>query len=155
MSPRRHQRRGLTLIEVVIALAIFSGVVGMLSQAVITAIHAMDTLGEDTRREQEFRFALRQILQVSARDQIEDGGDIKTLESGNIHWEAEVEETDILDLFRLNLTLEWEDLPPEQVEDSRREQVMYVLRPDWSYADERSTLLDDKTRELENSRRGL
>ena len=153
MKPRRP---GMSLIEVIIALAIFSGVVAMLSQAVVVAIHAMDTLGEDNRREQEFRFAVRQILQVAERDVIEDGGDIKTLDSGNIHWEAQVEETDILDLFSLHVTLEWEDVPTETYGESvTREQTFYVLRPDWSYADERSTLLEDKTRDLESSRRGL
>jgi type II secretory pathway component PulJ len=146
----------MSLIEVIIALAIFSGVVAMLSQAVVVAIHAMDTLGEDNRREQEFRFAVRQILQVAERDVIEDGGDIKTLDSGNIHWEAEVEETDILDLFSLHVTLEWEEVQTDTYGESfTREQTFYVLRPDWSYADERSTLLEDKTRDLESSRRGL
>jgi type II secretory pathway component PulJ len=146
----------MSLIEVIIALAIFSGVVAMLSQAVVVAIHAMDTLGEDNRREQEFRFAVRQILQVTERDVIEDGGDIKTLDSGNIHWEAEVEETDILDLFSLHVTLEWEEVQTDTYGESfTREQTFYVLRPDWSYADERSTLLEDKTRGLESSRRGL
>ncbi len=153
MKPPR--RPGLTLLEVVIALAIFVGVVGMLSQAVVITINAMDTLGEDTRQEQEFRFAVRQILQVAERDVIEDGGDIQTLDSGNIHWEAEVEETDILDLFSLKLTLEWEEVAPAIGEAQVREQTLYVLRPDWSFADERSTLLDDKTRNLESSRRGL
>ncbi|MGE9294521.1 MAG: PulJ/GspJ family protein [Puniceicoccales bacterium] len=151
------QRRGLSLIEVVIALAIFAGVVGMLSQAVQMSVHAMDTLDEDTRREQELRFAVREILQVSGREDMEDGGDIQTLDSGNIHWEAEVEETDIVDLFTLHLTLEWEDVPGD--EDGQgtylREQSLYVLRPEWSVGDERSTLLDDKTRDLQNSRRGL
>ncbi|MDP0497363.1 MAG: type II secretion system protein [Verrucomicrobiota bacterium JB024] len=152
---KRH-RSGMSLIEVIIALAIFSGVVAMLSQAVVVAIHAMDTLGEDNRREQEFRFAVRQILQVAERDVIEDGGDIKTLDSGNIHWEAEVEETDILDLFSLHVTLEWEEVQTDTYGESfTREQTFYVLRPDWSYADERSTLLEDKTRDLESSRRGL
>lgn len=143
-----------SLIEVVVALAIFTGVVAVLSQAINASIVAMDSLKSDTRREQEFRFAMRQILQVGDRDELENGGELETLESGQLIWEADVEETNIVDLFSVRISIEWAQADVGS-DPYRREQDVYLLRPGWAEADESSTLLEDKRRDLENARNGL
>ncbi|MEM9226485.1 MAG: prepilin-type N-terminal cleavage/methylation domain-containing protein [Verrucomicrobiota bacterium] len=148
-------RPGMSLIEVLVALVIFVGVVGMLAQAVNISISTMDHLEGDTEREQEFRFAMRQVLQVTDREEMEDGGEIETLSSGLITWESEVEETDILDLFRVTINLTWEEVGDAINGDYAREQVVYLMRNDWAEPDERDTLRFDKERDLENFRRGL
>jgi len=150
-----RRRVGMTLIEVVVALAIFSAVVAVLSQAVSIALHAMDGLDTDDNREQEFRFAMREILQVSDREEFEDGGEIETLSSGLIEWEAEIEETEMLDLFRVDVKLTWVEQGDYDTGPVMREQQLYVLRPAWSYPDERSSLLQDKTSDFETRRPGL
>ncbi len=149
------KRRGMTLIEVVVALAIFTSVVAVLSQAVTIALNVMADLDTDRSREQEFRFAMREILQVSGREEFEDGGDIETLGSGTITWQATIEETEMLDLFKVMISMEWLAQGDYLSGPVVREQEVYLLRPAWSYADERSSLLQDKTTEYENRFGGL
>ena len=55
-----------------------------------------------------------------------------------------------MDLFQVELTIEFSD-PPEDGPERHQEQL-YLLRPTWSEADERSDLLEDKRRELERTR---
>ena len=66
--------------------------------------------------------------------------EIETLGSGKAVWEVEIEETKVVDLFMLELTITLDD------DESTNEPAvynLYVLRPGWSEAVERSVLLGD------------
>ena len=152
----RLQHKAFSLIEVVVALAIFAMTIAVLTQAVNNSLRAIEVVKVDSEREQYYRFSLQQILQIQDRAELEDGGEYKMPNGREIKWEVGLDETEILDLFKINRVMQLEqsggfrgDRIPDHFE------VIYVWRPEWSIADERSTLLQDKKDALAKYRTGF
>ena len=79
---------------------------------------------------------------------------------GEIRWETEVEMTNVLDVYQVTLSLEYEGNEDLGVESGERISQMYVFRPSWSkngdFSTERERLLEDKRdkiREIQEERR--
>lgn len=145
--------KAFSLIEVLVALAIFAITVATLSQAVYNALNGLHVIKSDAHREQLYRFALRQILLIEDRDEMEDGDSIETPEDGPVDWNAEIEETDILDLFELRVEMTLDGDGMSLGGNPGRVETLYVFRPEWSESAERSTLKQDKIEALRDSRR--
>ena len=141
---------GFTLIEVLLALALFGIIFGAIMQGFINTLQALSTLEESADRNPDVRFVRSQVIQIDDRDEMEGGGTIETLDLGPAEWQAEIEETDIADLFRLKLDITIR--PPAPEEPVEYHETLYVLRPTWSDPVERSILLGDAKKDLENER---
>jgi len=137
----RAHRPAFSMIELLVALALFALVVATLSQSIHNALYGMEVVKADNEEEPLYRFALRQILMIEERELLEDGGTLTTPDGRTIDWEAELEVTDILDLFtlRLELSLPTEDLSLFDRQPERRERL-YIFRPGWALPDERDSL---------------
>ncbi len=150
---RRHTRRAFSLIEVVIAVAIFGMAASVLMSAFTNALLARERGVSNDQLNADIRAVRLQLLLEPELEAAEDGDTYETLSNGLATWEARIEPTDVVDLFHVELRMDFseplEGLPAEYTE------TLFLLRPTWSESDERSDLLQDKREELESWRRKL
>lgn len=148
-----RSRAAFSLIEVVIAVAIFGMAASVLMSAFTNALLARERGVSNDLLNADIRAVRMQLLLEPDIEAAEDGDTYETLSSGLASWEARIEPMNVVDLFRVEFRIEFsdppEDLPPDYVE------TLFLLRPTWSQSDERSDLLQDKRDELESQRRRL
>ena len=147
ISKNRH---GFSLIEVVVAVALFAAASVVLTSAFVNALLAREHGQNNSLRTDDIRAVRLQLLLEENRDDAEDGGDFETLHSGLATWRCSIEESQIIDLFKVLFEIKFSD--PIEGTDENYLESLYLLRPTWSESDERSDLLVTKRRELMNSR---
>jgi len=145
---------GFMLVEVLIALALFGLSAVILVDGAFVATRVAREM-EDTRElEQDLIWARSQILGISDYEKFSEGGDIEALSMGEVTWETEVEMTDVLDLYRVVLRLDYDGNDDYGVEPGTRESAMYLLRPTWGshkdFASDRGRLLDDRRTKMQD-----
>lgn len=135
-----------SLIEVLIALALFAIAANVISSAFINALLSRER--NDSRLYNDFAIqtARKQLLLEKNIEDAEDGGTVETLELGEVDWYAEILPTEIVDLFEVQLYGTFYDLEDRQ--KANFSETLYLLRPTWSESDERSMLLEDKKQDL-------
>lgn len=148
--PPAAHTTAFTLIEVLIALAIFAMASTYLTTTFVSALTARERSFNQDLLHADIRAVRMQLLLEPNRDDAEDGGSLPTLNHGEASWRASIEPTEVVDLFTVVLTIEFSQAP----EDSPGfyEETLFLLRPTWSEADERSDLLQDKRDALARSR---
>ncbi len=145
-----RRKRAFTLMEVVVAMALFVMAVGMLAQAANNGLKAVIAMSEQIGRGADLFFLREKILAIESKDEMEIGGEIMTPASGKVTWEAYVYPTTAADLFFLTLVFEFpasETLPEATVT-----QTLYVYRAAWSESADRKLLMDKFEQELNNYR---
>jgi general secretion pathway protein I len=147
MSRNRH-RYGFTLIEVLVALAIFMMMAVVLGMAYINILNAYEIAAQSVTRDEDVRFARTALMAEADRDVVEQGAEFDGGNGRRVKWKAVIEPTNTADLFTVLFTCEITspELPkPEVTEESFR-----LLRPTWSEPADRDKLrADAKTRILE------
>lgn len=144
------KRRGFSLIEVVVAVALFASAAVVLSSAFVNALLARDFGKRNADFAQDVRAVRMQLLLEPNLEDAEDGGRFETFGSGEAEWEAVIEPMEVVDFFRVRLRIEFSE-PPEDIAPSYTEEL-YLLRPTWSEAEDRSDLLAEKRDELFDAR---
>jgi general secretion pathway protein I len=147
---RRRRARAFSLIEVVIAVAIFAMAATVLMSAFVNALLARESAASNDLINADIRAVRMQLLLEPDIEAAEDGDEYETLNSGEASWEASIEPTDVVDLFRVQFSIRFSE-PPEG-HAAEYSETLYLLRPTWSEGDERSDLLQDKREALEESR---
>ena len=137
---RGRHRQGFSLIEAVIAIAIAGVAFIVLTETFFNVLLTLDSLETESDYEKDVRFVRREVIQIPDRDELEDGGEITTLDLGKAEWMATIEETETVDLFKLDLEIEFEN--PEGEPIAYRE-TLYLLRPTWSDPIESSAILSE------------
>lgn len=136
------------LIEVLVALALFGMAAVFLVDGISVASRTMRLMKDTREMEQDLLWARSQIFKEHRYEEIEDGGEIKALTIGEITWETEIEMTEVVDLYSVVLTMEYEGNDEIGIEPGERISKMFLLRPGWAnesdFATERSRLLEDK-----------
>ena len=136
------------LIEVLIALALFGMAAVFLVDGISVASRTMRLMKDTREMEQDLLWARSQIFKEHRYEKIEDGGEIKALTIGEITWETEIEMTEVVDLYSVVLTMEYEGNDEIGIEPGERISKMFLLRPGWAnesdFATKRSRLLEDK-----------
>lgn len=145
-------RHAFSLIEVLIAVAIFFIAVVALSFAFSNTLQSLATLEREYDFDTDLRFVRSIVIQEPDLDTFEEGGEVETLGQGMAVWNAFVEPTSVTDLFRVELTIEMS--PLEAPEAVVHEEILYLLRPTWSDPVDRSALLADATQKLRDQRWG-
>ena len=146
-----------TLLEVLIALGVFSVAAG----AFVLALTAGTTLLTPQRDHDEtalhLRFAMRQIVQITAEEAMEDGGEFELPgeDGGLVRWEATIEPTNTLGLFRVTLEIIDDTLLETAFGREEPERVtIFLHRPNWGDAVENASLRDQKERDFSDLRQG-
>lgn len=145
-----RKRTGFSLIEVVVALAIFAMAAVVLSDTFVNALLARERGVSNDARNRDIRAVRMQLLLEPNREDAEDGGDYETLSNGPAKWEAEIEPTNVVDLFKVNFRIEF--MKPQDEQAADYQETLYLLRPTWSESDERADLLEDKKDALDDQR---
>ena len=128
------KRRAFTLLEVMVALAIFAVATVALAAAYINVLNAYDIVGRSNIRDEDVRFARAQLLAEPDRQKAEEGGDFDAASGGRVRWRATIEPTNTADLFQVDFTCEVSESNPAPTAPPSRPltQRFFLLRPTWS-----------------------
>lgn len=143
-------RKGFTLLEVLLALVIFTIAVVVLGASYLNVLSSYEMIRQNQAEEEDLRFVRSLALQEPDREELERGGDVESLYLGWVRWRGYVEPTYVADLFHVTLEIDFEgtaDVAPREVT-----QHFYVLRPSWSEPTERQQLREESRRRLEEAR---
>ncbi|MGK0176314.1 MAG: general secretion pathway protein I [Lentimonas sp.] len=139
---RTHIRSGFSLIEVVVALALFAMAAVVLSETFVNVLLARERGTNNDARNRDIQAVRMQLLLEPNREEAEDGDTYETLSNGSANWEATIEPTNVIDLFQVQLQIEFQ--APQDDQETSYQETLYLLRPTWSESDERSDLLQEK-----------
>ena len=152
--------KGFMLVEVLVALALFGLAAVYLVDGAFVASRVIRVMKDTREMEQDLLWVRSEVLSEANYEIFIEGGDISSLSMGEVQWEVEVEMTEVLDLYKVVLTLEYDGNEDYGVESGLRSSGMYLLRPGWGrhadFATERNRLLEtkrDQMRELKEERR--
>ncbi|MEN8662859.1 MAG: type II secretion system protein [Lentimonas sp.] len=143
-------KRGFSLIEVVIAVALFGMAATVLSSTFVNALLARERGQSNAIRDADIRAVRMQLLLEPNLDDAEDGDHYETLNNGEADWRAQIEPTEVVDLFQVLFEIEFSE--PYENQEPTYSEVLYLLRPTWSKASDRSDLLQEKKEALLDSR---
>jgi general secretion pathway protein I len=145
----RSHFRGFTLLEVLIALAIFALAAIVLGSAYVNILLSYDVVRRNSTYGEDVAFARQIVLNEPDRTKLEKGGEFETADGHHAKWDVEIASTTTADLFNVTFTCEISDA--KQPEAQKTTQTFLVLRPTWSIdAAEHDKLRQDaRTRILE------
>lgn len=149
-STARQQGAAFSLIEVLIALALFAICANLTTSAFINALLARERNPERVYRDIAIDTVRRQLLLEKTLEDAEEGGTVPLLENEEALWSVEIFPTELIDLFECRFDVEFPD--SEVPGQSFYSETLYLLRPTWSIDSERSTLLEDKKQALYDRR---
>lgn len=130
---------GFTLLEVLVAMALFFMAVTFFSMTYLNTLMAIEGTRLNQGLEQDLAAIRRQALLIADVEEVEDGGDVLTGEHGLARWTIDYEPTVVADLFLVTLSVE---LDPDDEERGITEatEQFYLTRPTWSEPTERDEL---------------
>lgn len=126
---------GFTLLEVLAALVIFATAAAVLGGAYLNVLNAYQVMARSVRQQDDLRFAREQLLAEPDRRKAEEGGDFRSGEGRRVEWRAEIEPTELPDLFTVRFRCRLEEAPPAK--GGEVEEEFRLLRPTWSEPAER------------------
>ncbi len=141
-------RRAFTLVEAILALAIFATAAVVIGQVCYNCIYPLDIEDKNALEEAVIDQAVQTILAVTDYDSLEDTNDLEGVDGEKYRVTAKATPTEVLDLFLLEVSITGGKLKGEHVEQ------MLVVRPAAWYetSNARDNLLSDRTRDLDNLR---
>ena len=135
-------RRAFTLLEVLVALAIFALSAIILGSAYVNVLNGYAIVGRSAQTNEDVTFARSLILAEADRVKVEEGGDFDSLAGRHVKWSAVISSTATADLFSVAFTCEITDSAKPTPEKST--QTFLLLRPTWSVdTGERDKLRED------------
>ncbi|PTY07638.1 hypothetical protein DB347_05240 [Opitutaceae bacterium EW11] len=131
-------RSGFTLLEVLIALAIFAMAAVVLGASYINVLMSYESADKAVQRNEDVEFARAALLTETDRETVEKGADFESGPNRHVTWKATLEQTETPDVFLVNF--ECTITSPDLKQPEKILQTFRVLRPTWSKGDERDTL---------------
>jgi len=147
-------RRGFTLVEVLVALAIFGLSAVVLGATYLNLIQLQAAMRVRDTAPDDLHWARAALLAEPDRALAERGGDVVLPDDRRAIWRATITPTAVSDLF--DVTLEVEAPPPGGTgEQVRSTSTLRLLRPTWSTEAERNQIRQQARQRLEGERRAL
>lgn len=142
----RRRRRGFTLLEVLVALAVFATASIVLASAYINILNGYDIAARANETDADVAFARSLVLTMADRKKLEQGGDFDSSEGNHVRWSVEINPTNTADVFTVTFTCEIDSGGAR--EPQKTVETFTLLRPTWSDdAAERDKLREEaKTR---------
>ncbi|MGC4072712.1 MAG: prepilin-type N-terminal cleavage/methylation domain-containing protein [Nibricoccus sp.] len=138
---RFQRRRGFTLLEVLVALAIFVMMAIVLGATYINILNSYEAAGRAVNRDEDVRFARAALLAEADIDVAERGAEFDSGNGRHVKWTASIAPTSIADLFTVTFTCEITGQGLAKPETT--EEVFRLLRPTWSQPADRDKLRAD------------
>jgi general secretion pathway protein I len=136
-------RRGFTLLEVIVALAIFALAAVVLGSAYVNVLNAYETVQRGTQVDEDVRFARAQLLSEPDHDKAEKGADFVSPGGRQVKWHATIEATTTADLFKVSFVCELSGDTAGGGAGQTVTNEFYVMRPTWADPAENSKLKQD------------
>lgn len=145
-------RGGFSLLEVLVALAIVGFAVAVLASGYANILLATRQAETGGGRAADLALAREALLLVEDREDAEKGDEIGLPDGERLRWKAEIEPTEVADLFRVRLVAEFSGRPGDltRVEET---QELWLLRPGWGDPVEQSRLREAFRKAVEEARR--
>ena len=134
----RARPAGFTLMEVMIALAIFALAAVVLGAAYVNVLNGYEVARRATVTDPELQFARSQLLAQADVELARQGGEFESGDGRRVLWTPVIDPTNEADLF--TVTFECEVAGKDAFQPRKSREVFRVLRPTWSVAADRSTL---------------
>ncbi|MFA6287104.1 MAG: prepilin-type N-terminal cleavage/methylation domain-containing protein [Opitutaceae bacterium] len=135
MTPRRS---AFTLLEVLVALAIFAMAAVVLGGSYLNVLNGYEVARRATVSNPDVAFARTALLAQADVDLARQGAEFDAADGRHVRWTATIDPTTVADLF--TVTFECEISGTGLSEPQKTKQVFRVLRPTWSQATDRTTL---------------
>lgn len=132
-------KKGFTLVEVTVALAIFGIAVVVLTQSFLGGMFSLESFKFDSTEDEALMFVYDKVLVLSKAD-IENGGSITTANNGVAKWTGSVKTTSTLELYKVIINVSFEQKKPS-IKPKTFTEEFYLYRPKWSEAAEREAFL--------------
>ena len=145
-SSRFRHHSGFTLLEVLLATALFAVSSTALVQVVLNTLSAVNAQATWSSDAVDQAFVVDQIAAIDDRIRFEAGGTLTSPSGQVVHWSTRNEPTDIIDLHAIEVRLEWQ--PFEQRPARELLQKHYWYRPWLSEPSERAARIAAKKIEL-------
>jgi general secretion pathway protein I len=126
---RRRLRDGFTVLEVLVALAVFAMAAIVLASSYLNILNGYEVIARGTQSNADLAFARSIILHEADRTKLEQGGQFDTADGNRLTWTVEITSTNMPELFNVALTCEMNDATQHASEKSV--QTFTVLRPTW------------------------
>ncbi len=138
LFPPTARPPAFTLLEVLVALAIFAMAAIALGGAYVNVLTSYVDVNRIDERHEDVRFARSALLAEADRDKAEEGAEFEAGDGRRVRWRAEIESTNVADLFLVTFVCEITE--PTDARTREIVQTFRLLRPTWSDAAERETL---------------
>lgn len=135
-------RRAFTLLEVLVALAIFALGAIVLGAAYVNVLNAYELAQRSNQSDEDVRFARAQVLAEPDRGKAEKGSDFQSTDGRRVQWHATIEATTTADLFQVTFVCELGDVAGSSALPTVTE-TFTVLRPTWADPVENAKLRQD------------
>ena len=135
-------RRAFTLLEVIVALAIFALAAIVLGAAYVNVLNAYEAVARGNQSDEDVRFARSQLLAEPDHDKAETGADFVSTGSRQVKWHATIEATNTADLFDITFVCEVTD-PNANGGTQTTTEHFTVMRPTWADPATNSKLKQD------------
>ena len=130
--------KGFTLLEALIALAIFAMAAVVLGSSYVNVLLSYEAANQALERNENLEFARAALMAESDRDEVEKGGDFDGGNGRRVRWRAAIEATPTPDVYEV--TFRCEITGTDLKEPEKVEQRFRLLRPTWAEKDERDKL---------------
>ena len=127
---RGRSRRAFTILEVLVALAIFAMAAIVLASSYLNILNGYEVAARGLKGDAELSFARSIVLKEADRKKLEQGGDYDSPSGGHVHWSVDIASTNMPDLFTVTFTCEVTDTT--QREPDKTVETFTVLRPTWT-----------------------
>lgn len=138
MPCKSKKRSAFTLVEVLVALVIFTISAVVLGASYLNVLNNYQLVRQNQAVEEDLRFIRSLVLQEPDPEELERGGDLDSLYLGRVQWRTYLHPTETPDLFFVQIEITYEGT--EEVPGRVEVQEFYALRPSWSDPAEREQL---------------
>lgn len=145
------RRRGFTLIEVLMSLAIFALAAVGLGAAYSNVLLGRAALRQNEQELEDMARVRAALMENPNFEDIEAGGEVHLPGDRTARWKGKIEPTAVSDLFTVTLVTEIQAEPSGDFGPERTE-VRMLLRPTWSIPADRSKIRDEVRQRLEQER---
>jgi prepilin-type N-terminal cleavage/methylation domain-containing protein len=143
----RQKHHAFSLIEIMVALTVFSISIVVISQSFTNGLLCRINSEKKDPFEADLPFLRKQILDITDVAKIKEGGSVKGIVTGNVAWKGVVTKTNVVNLFKLDIT--WTRNAMEKTAKEYR-QTLYVFQPSWGEKDQQKDLFERKKRLFKN-----
>jgi general secretion pathway protein I len=130
MLPKHQKLSAFTLVEVLVALVIFTISAVVLGASYLNVLNNYERVRQNQAFEEDLRFIRQLVLQEPDREELERGGTLDSLYLGRVEWRTYLEQTQTPDLLRVQLEITYEG--SDLLAGRTQLQEFYLLRPSWA-----------------------